>query len=235
MKRCLAALMFFALPLAARCDVVRSRPPRQRGLTACRPRPACSSTPWTGRRTPAPISTSSPAAAGCEEPRSRPIARAGAASTSCRSATTTTLRQHSRRRRPQHERRRRHPKIGDYYASCMDESAINAKGAAPLEPLLKKIAALTERHAIWRRSSPSCTPSASTPFFSFGAEADFKDAIGAKWRSPIRAASACPIATTTSATMRSRSSCASSTSSTSARCRAARRPPDRGRRRGATA
>ena len=25
-------------------------------------------------------------------------------------------------------------KIGDYYASCMDETAINAKGAAPLEP-----------------------------------------------------------------------------------------------------
>src|SRR6185436_11470883 len=34
-------------------------------------------------------------------------------------------------------------KIGDYYASCMDETAINAKGAAPLDPLLKKIAALT--------------------------------------------------------------------------------------------
>jgi len=34
-------------------------------------------------------------------------------------------------------------KIGDYYASCMDESAINAKGAAPLAPALSKIAALT--------------------------------------------------------------------------------------------
>ena len=66
-------------------------------------------------------------------------------------------------------------KIGDYYATCMDETAINAKGAAPLDPLQKKIAALTsvnglaplvaELHAI-----------GVTVFFSFGAEADFKDA-----------------------------------------------------------
>ena len=30
-------------------------------------------------------------------------------------------------------------KIGDYYFSCMDENAINAKGAAPLDPLLNRI------------------------------------------------------------------------------------------------
>src|SRR5262249_46197011 len=34
-------------------------------------------------------------------------------------------------------------KIGDYYATCMDESAINARGAAALDPTLKKIAALS--------------------------------------------------------------------------------------------
>ena len=34
-------------------------------------------------------------------------------------------------------------KIGDYYASCMDEAAIDKKGAAPLDPELKRIAALT--------------------------------------------------------------------------------------------
>jgi endothelin-converting enzyme/putative endopeptidase len=66
-------------------------------------------------------------------------------------------------------------KIGDYYASCMDEPAINAKGPAPLDPLLKKIAALrnaselaplvAELHAIGVGA-----------FFGFGAEADFKDA-----------------------------------------------------------
>src|SRR5438309_10052271 len=34
-------------------------------------------------------------------------------------------------------------KIGDYYATCMDESAINARGASALDPTLKKIAALS--------------------------------------------------------------------------------------------
>ena len=36
-------------------------------------------------------------------------------------------------------------KIGDYYATCMDESRIDAAGAAALDPTLKKIAALAER------------------------------------------------------------------------------------------
>ncbi len=35
-------------------------------------------------------------------------------------------------------------KIGDYYASCMDEGTINAKGTAPLKPDLDRIAAITE-------------------------------------------------------------------------------------------
>ena len=44
-------------------------------------------------------------------------------------------------------------KIGDYYASCMDESRRSRrKGAAPLEPELKKIAALTGRDEICPRS-----------------------------------------------------------------------------------
>src|SRR5579863_7624126 len=33
-------------------------------------------------------------------------------------------------------------KIGDYYASCMDEKAIDAKGAAPIQPALDRIAAI---------------------------------------------------------------------------------------------
>src|SRR6266487_1246678 len=66
-------------------------------------------------------------------------------------------------------------KIGDYYSSCMDESAINAKGAAPLEPALKKIAALAGP-----RDLPALLAELHTigvnAFFSFGAEADFKEA-----------------------------------------------------------
>jgi putative endopeptidase len=66
-------------------------------------------------------------------------------------------------------------KIGDYYASCMDESAINTKGAAPLDPLLKKIAALTGPNALAPLVAELHTIGIN-PFFSFGTEADFKDA-----------------------------------------------------------
>ena len=36
-------------------------------------------------------------------------------------------------------------KIGDYYASCVDEKAIDAKGAEPLKPTLDQIAALKSK------------------------------------------------------------------------------------------
>jgi len=36
-------------------------------------------------------------------------------------------------------------KIGDYYASCLDEAAIEAKGLAPFAPELERIAALAEK------------------------------------------------------------------------------------------
>src|SRR5580658_11366900 len=36
-------------------------------------------------------------------------------------------------------------KIGDYYSSCTDEKAIEAKGAAPLQPDLDRIAAITSK------------------------------------------------------------------------------------------
>ncbi len=38
-------------------------------------------------------------------------------------------------------------KIGDYYAACMDEAGIEKKGISPLEPELKRIAALKSRAA----------------------------------------------------------------------------------------
>jgi len=65
--------------------------------------------------------------------------------------------------------------IGDYYASCMDESAIDARGARPLEAELKKIAGLSNV-----RDLPSLLAELHTigagAFFSFGAESDFKNA-----------------------------------------------------------
>jgi putative endopeptidase len=66
-------------------------------------------------------------------------------------------------------------KIGDYYASCMDEPAINAKGAAPLEPLLKKIDTLASVNDLSPLVAELQTLGVNV-FFSFGAESDFKDA-----------------------------------------------------------
>ena len=66
-------------------------------------------------------------------------------------------------------------KIGDYYASCMDETAINAKGAAPLDPLLKKIAAVASVADLAPLVAELHTVGVNV-FFQFGSQADFKDA-----------------------------------------------------------
>ncbi|HEX4345985.1 MAG TPA: M13 family metallopeptidase, partial [Vicinamibacterales bacterium] len=66
-------------------------------------------------------------------------------------------------------------KIGDYYASCMDEPAIEKKGAAPLEADLKRIAALNNITGLPQLVGQLHTEGVNA-FFSFGAEPDFKDA-----------------------------------------------------------
>ena len=66
-------------------------------------------------------------------------------------------------------------RIGDYYASCMDETAINARGAAALEPLLKKIAALSSARDLAPLVAELHTIGVAA-LFGFGAEADFKEA-----------------------------------------------------------
>src|SRR3989449_528963 len=66
-------------------------------------------------------------------------------------------------------------KIGDYYASCMDEPGINTKGTAPLDPLLKKIAGVSSFTDLSPLVAELHTIGVNV-FFSFGAEADFKDA-----------------------------------------------------------
>src|SRR5258708_17608077 len=66
-------------------------------------------------------------------------------------------------------------KIGDYYASCMDESAIEAKGLAPLKPLLDRIASLKTKAEI----APILARLHSDgvmALFRFGAQPDFKNA-----------------------------------------------------------
>ncbi|HLW51219.1 MAG TPA: M13 family metallopeptidase [Candidatus Angelobacter sp.] len=66
-------------------------------------------------------------------------------------------------------------KIGDYYASCMDEDAINKKGLAVLKPEFDRIAAV--------KSKSDLTPLIAylhargiDALFSFGSGADFKNA-----------------------------------------------------------
>jgi putative endopeptidase len=66
-------------------------------------------------------------------------------------------------------------KIGDYYASCMDENAIDRKGLTPLQPELDRIAVL--------KSKDELTPLLAhyqligvNAFFNYGEQQDFKDA-----------------------------------------------------------
>ena len=66
-------------------------------------------------------------------------------------------------------------KIGDYYASCMDESGIEAKGRAPLAADLARVAAIKTKADIPAVVGHMHTVG-GTGFFSFGAQPDFKDA-----------------------------------------------------------
>jgi putative endopeptidase len=66
-------------------------------------------------------------------------------------------------------------KIGDYYASCMDQDAIDHNGLAPLQPELDRIAAL--------KSKDELTPLLAhyqmigvNAFLNYGEQQDFKDA-----------------------------------------------------------
>jgi endothelin-converting enzyme/putative endopeptidase len=66
-------------------------------------------------------------------------------------------------------------KIGDYYASCMDEAAIEKKGLEPLKPELERIAKLQSKAEL-----PAYLARAhslgSNAFFEFSSQPDFKNA-----------------------------------------------------------
>jgi len=66
-------------------------------------------------------------------------------------------------------------KIGDYYGSCMDESAINAQGVKGLEPLFTKIDAMKTANDLAPIVAELHTYQVNA-LFGFGSEADFKDA-----------------------------------------------------------
>jgi putative endopeptidase len=66
-------------------------------------------------------------------------------------------------------------KIGDYYASCMDESAVDALGLKPLQPELDRIAALHDKKELTGLLAHYQMINVGA-FFSYGEQQDFKDA-----------------------------------------------------------
>jgi putative endopeptidase len=67
-------------------------------------------------------------------------------------------------------------KIGDYFAACMDEPAIEKLGAAPLQPQLDEIAAIKTRQDLSAfLGRQHMTNATDGLFFNFGSDQDFAD------------------------------------------------------------
>ena len=86
--------------------------------------------------------------------------------------------------------------IGDYFAACMDEKGIDARGLAPLKAEFDRIRATLGQVATGRRRSRTCIASAWHRC-SNSAAGRTSRIPPPWWRSSIRAASACRTATTT--------------------------------------
>ena len=85
--------------------------------------------------------------------------------------------------------------IGDYYAACMDEKGIDARGLAPLEAEFDRIQQLSDKSQLAEEIAHLHRIGVSS-LFEFGSGQDFKDSTR-WWRSSTRAGSACRTATTT--------------------------------------
>ncbi len=73
-----------------------------------------------------------------------------------------------------HTRTAEQQKIGDYYASCMDQAAVDKLGAQPIEPELKQIDAIADKQAI--EEEVIRLNNLGVPvFFRFGANPDAKN------------------------------------------------------------
>ena len=66
-------------------------------------------------------------------------------------------------------------KIGDYYASCMDDAAIQKKGMGPLKPELDRINALSSKDQLPELLAHFQLINVNA-FLGFGSQQDFKDA-----------------------------------------------------------
>ena len=65
-------------------------------------------------------------------------------------------------------------KIGDFYASCMDESAIEAAGIKPLAPEFERIAQMKDAASLQAEVARLQNEGVDA-IFSFGSQTDFKD------------------------------------------------------------
>ncbi|MFT4114813.1 M13 family metallopeptidase [Silvibacterium sp.] len=66
-------------------------------------------------------------------------------------------------------------KIGDYYATCMDTSAIDSAGLTPIQPVLARIDALSSKQDLATLTGWLQAQGISS-FFNFGSDQDYKDA-----------------------------------------------------------
>jgi putative endopeptidase len=65
--------------------------------------------------------------------------------------------------------------IGDYFAGCMDEAAVESAGAKPLKPLLGKIAALKSKSDLAEFAGGEHLSASTQMLFGFGSNQDFAD------------------------------------------------------------
>jgi putative endopeptidase len=65
-------------------------------------------------------------------------------------------------------------KVGDYYAACMDEPGIEAKGLAPVQPYLDRVAAVDSKAALFRLLGEH-EADALPALFRFGSAPDMHD------------------------------------------------------------
>ena len=78
-------------------------------------------------------------------------------------------------------------KIGDYFAACMDTSAIDRRGYEPIKPGLARIDAIERRdRRCWRRSRHCSMKGAGSYFFGSGTGQDALDSSrdycgGGRW------------------------------------------------------
>jgi putative endopeptidase len=74
---------------------------------------------------------------------------------------------------PDQNRNAVNQKIGDYYASCMDEKAIEEKGISPLKPGIDRIAKISSKSEL---ADIASTMSTDNVLFQFESIQDFRDA-----------------------------------------------------------